>query len=331
MLASRIALAAGLALLAAAPCSAQQEQIAGRIARVRQAIPDAGLGDRAEANLARLAEAEAAAKANRLLLALVRLYGPWSESQAFTYVKAHTGTATASQAAFEREWRRVGRDIAARERRLDAPPGRTTPAAVLGLAQTLRYQSHPFYDSSRLYGLNTTFGDGLVYMGLASSGIDYALFCRELTFPAGKTPPRVPSLAAEITRLEALVIQGYQAAEDKDRRRYLELNASLKLAGELDRQGWREGALYKVLGAVRELGLLGARPDAAPSVEALRERAAQASARLSSGTVDHSIGQLFLEMAETALEAEPSKTAEAAVVLDTVLPHYFELLGDKKP
>jgi hypothetical protein len=115
------------------------------------------------------------------------------------------------------------------------------------------------------------------------------------------------------------------------RRGYLELNASLTHAGELDRLGWREGPLYTVLGGVRELGLLGARPDAAPSVEALRERAAQASARLSSGPVDHSIGQLFLEMAETALEADSSKAVEAAVVLDTVLPRYFELLGEKKP
>jgi hypothetical protein len=330
MRASSIALAAGLLLLArAVPCAAQQADITAGIDRVRQTIPKAGLGERAEATLARLSEAEAAAKSGRLLLAIVRLYGPWSEAYGFAYLAEHAEVATASQAAFEREWRAAGRRMAAAGRRLDAPAPRTTPAAVLGLAQAARHQSGPFYESSRLYGLNTTLRDGLVYVGLASAGVDFAVFCRGLAFPAQKAAPRVPPLAAEIARLEALVVRGYQAAEDKDRRRYLELNASLKLAGELDRRGWREGALYKVLGAVREIGLLSARPDAPHDVAALRERAARASARVTGSPVDHSIAQLYLEMAETALEAGPEKASEAAVVLDAVLPRYFELLGEK--
>jgi hypothetical protein len=326
----RLAAAALVLLAHVVPCSAQQEQIAQAVARVRRTASGAGLGERAAVLETRLADVEAEARAGRPLFALVRLGGPWTEADAFAYAN-RTAAATATREAFEREWQRVGGEIAARERRLDARDARTSPAAVRALAQALRYQSGPFYESARLYGLNTTFKDGLLYAGLASANVDFAAFCRELPFPASKPAPRIPPLEAEVSRLEALVVRGYQAAEDKDRRRYLELNSSLKLAGELDRKGWREGALYKVLGAVRDLGLLAARPDAAPDAGALRERSRRMAARLAGDPADHTIAQLFLEMADSALAAETPRVADAAVVLDEVLPRYFELIGEQRP
>jgi hypothetical protein len=310
----------------------QQGTLASGIEQAKRTASSSGIDEETAKDLAgRLACAEEAMKAGHTLRAYHLLRDPYAEAIAYAYARTKSGVAKAGPAAFEREWRRLGGDIRARERRLDAA-GRTPPAAARAMMQVARGQSAPYYKSGRLYGLNASLDEGLIYGGLAAGYLDYALVCRDMPGAAKGPAHRFVLVAPLLSALETETVRAYDRADEQGRRRFIRVNSTLKLASELDLRGWYEGALYQYLEASYALGLL---VDAAPDqsrIEALGADIRSAAARLDAGGADDSIGRIFLQSAESALAGAcglSDREKRAAVLVDRVLPRYFEYMGSR--
>ncbi|MDQ3804635.1 MAG: hypothetical protein M3416_12475 [Acidobacteriota bacterium] len=276
------------------------------------------------------------ARAGRLRLALYRLQSPWAMTAARAYLGAKSDVK--SLEAFEAEWKRLGALMDARERRLASVPADGSPLLVRALAEAAVQQARPYYQSGRLYGLNTTVPDGLLYMGLAPAQLDFALFTYGLDLGPAAPAPRLRSLEPELTRREAETLEAYRRAEaaaeqaNQQQPLFNGVNSTLKLAGELNRAGRHAGALHKYLDAVLLLGRAVAAPTPEGELPRLRAQAASYEKRLRDAKADHSLGLLYLESAQAALAGQPDAEAlkRAAVVFDKVLPAYFNFCcGDK--
>jgi hypothetical protein len=333
----RSGLASALAVLllpvAYVTAAGRQGPLVQGIERARENVAASGLDESGMQRLSdQIACAEVARKAGRTLLALHRLRDSYVEASASAYARAKAAVAKAGPAAFEREWRRLGGEVRARERRLANARG-ALPAAARAMIQAARGQSAPYYQSGRLYGLNASLGAGLYYSGLAPSYLDYALVCGGVPPLAKRPAPRFVSVAPMISALEADVVRAFDRADEKGRRQFVDVNSTLKLASELDGRGWYEGSLYTYLEAAFAFGLLvEAAPDAR-RVESLGADIGAAATRLGAGGADHSIGSIFVQMAESTLAGECVDAAEkekrAAVLVDRVLPRYFEYVGSR--
>lgn len=308
-------------LLAAGPGPIEAE-----VARLRGVAASEGLA----AYDARLACVAAEARGGRTWLALHSLQNAFAELEARTYTASRPKAASTDRAAFEADWSALGKEIAARNARLDAPPPRRQPAAIVALVQSARGVSGPFYQSARLYGLNSTLTDGLLYSGYSRAWVDFALLCGGLETGPAKAALAIPPLERAIAELDAETVAAFSRATAEERARFPRVNSTLKLASELEARGRREGALYKYLEAHLLLGLLVDAPGAAPAASDLDALAGRLG-----GETDHTIGELFLQMARSALEgaceADQDRERRAAVVVSRVLPRYVELVGKERP
>jgi hypothetical protein len=93
------------------------------------------------------------------------------------------------------------------------------------------------------------------------------------------------------------------------------------------------GALLKYLEACLALKLLKAKAPGPTRLEVLKGQLTTFGKRLSSGHTDHSIGLLYWEIAQRALqpaagdEIGAPELKRAVVVLDEVLPRYFKAVS----
>jgi len=277
------------------------------------------------------------ARAGRTRLALYRMLSPWALVAARADVGAQSGVK--EHAAFEAEWKRLGAEMDERERRLASVRAQDSALLVRALAETAAQQARPYYQSGRLYGLNTTVPDGLLYLGLAPAHLDYAIYAHGLRLGAPSAAPRLRALAPELARMEAETLEAYRRAEaaaapaNPQQPLFNRVNSTLKLAGELDRAGRHAGALHKYLDAVLQLGLaVGATPDAGEAPR-LRARVAEYEQRLRDERADHSLGLLYVESAQAALSGRPDAETlkRASALVGRVLPAYLDFCcGDKR-
>lgn len=329
------ACAAALLALACLPAvaRAQQapEQLLAAVAQLEKTLAALKLPEEeARQRAGELRDVGEQARAGRLRLALYRLQSPWVLTAARAYLGARTGVQGVP--AFEAEWKRLGAEMDERERRLDALPAGDSTLLARALAEAARGQARPYYQSGRLYGLNTTPGDGLFYLGLAPAHLDFAIFSRGLRLGPAAGAPRTRPLDAELARAEAETLEAYrraeaEAAQANERQQLFNgVNSTLKLAGELNRAGLHAGALHKYLDAALLLGRAVAAPPAADALAGLRGRAAEYEKRLRDGRADHSLGLLYLESAQASLAGQPDAESlkRAAVIFERVLPAYFD-------
>ncbi len=284
-----------------------------------------------------LRDAGEQARAGRVRLALYRLQSPWSLVAARAYVGTKSDVKDTD--AFEAEWKRLGTEMDERERRLASVRAQDSALVVRALAESAIQQARPYYQSGRLYGLNTTVPDGLLYLGLAPAQLDFALYAHGLGLGPTSDAPRLRALAPELTRLEAETLEAYRRAEaaaapaNQQQPQFNRVNSTLKLAGELDRAGRHAGALHKYLDAVLQLGLATAGPTPADELPRLRARLAEHEKRLRDARADHSLGLLYLESAQASLAGQPDAEAlrRASALVERVLPAYFNFCcGDER-
>src|SRR4030095_7285851 len=143
---------------------------------------------------------------------LFLLHPPAVTSPAIEYQKAKADVEKGGLEALEREWRRLGGELAEKERRLTAAPARRAPLAVQAMLERALTQVQPHYKSGRLYGQQTTIDAGLFYLGRAKAQPDFALFCRGLGAVASGAAPRLRSLAPALGGVERESNEGDRAA-----------------------------------------------------------------------------------------------------------------------
>ena len=328
-----------LSFVAAPVCPAQepQKQIRSALTQLEGGLPALPLSE--EERRQRAAEIQAvkdALDAGHLYAALYRLHPVYVELQAQQYVGARAGLKKGPTQAFEQEWRRLGRELD-RDRRLFKPAASSrAPAAVQALAESAFSQVAPYHQSGRLYGLNTEIQYGLYYLGRAPGSLSFARLCQASSPDRTQPQLRLRSLQAELSRLEADVLKAYRQADLRTQEpSYIRVNVTLKVATELDRAAMYAGALHKLLEAVMFFASITTQSGDVRDLARLQEEATEAKAKLA-GRADHSIGQMYLEIAEGALRQAASGARKeenlklATIVFGSVLPRYFHILSEGK-
>jgi hypothetical protein len=203
------------------------------------------------------------------------------------------------------------------------------PALVRALAEAAQPQVKVYYDASLDYGRSTTPESGLYYLGAAQAAQEFVGFLRTLPAHEAAASPRLRTLGPDLDALEGEMLAAYRPPLSIDRHRdFILAHSALKEARELDALGLRYGALLRYLQAAIRFAPLHT-PTPAPALADLRARLDRLAAELGRERADHSIGRLFLEVAEADLieHAQDGAAVNAAAVAADVLPRYRAALG----
>jgi hypothetical protein len=305
-------------------------QITAENAHLKQALPTLGLSATDTAAYAQqLKLIDTATQSGNLFQGMYYLQRARVELMTFEYVQSKADVEKQGTAAFENEWRRVGQELAMKERLLATKTNLSLPAAVKAMVESSLTQVQPYYQSSRLYGRNTTIGDGLYYLGVAPANLDFALFCQQLKFEKPKSAPKLGSIETEISALEAAAVKAFQDPDNTEKQRaFIQISSTLKMARELNEEKRFAGALKTYLDALLDFGLVRASaPDAERSAE-LKKEAAKFRTLFSSSPTDQTIGLIYIEM---ALAADGDLGLQrAAVIVEKLLPSYLKSLSEIK-
>ena len=324
-----VALAA-LFVMSSEVCRAQKavEQISAESGHLRQLLTNAKLpADQLNGFMAQLDQIDKAAQTGSLLQAMYLLQRARVELMADEYVRSRSEVSKGDIAAFELEWKRLGRELSGKEKELTIRRTSQLPAAVTALAETSVTQVQPYYQSGLLYGRNTTIADGLYYLGLARANLDFALFCRQLNFERLRPAPKFLPIQTALESLEAAAIKAFQDPANAARqRRFIEINSTLKMARELNAERRYAGALKAYLDALTSFGLVSATVPDSEGIAKLKKRAQVLQVRLTAGRSDQSIGLTYLELA-LAAQSE-GEFRRAAVIVEQVLPSYLKSQGE---
>ena len=263
-----------------------------------------------------LGRVDAAVKADRLYLALFELQRAFEMQSAFAFAAKRTAITTSD--VFLEEWKRVGAPPA------PAAPPIKLPIFVQALATSAEARGPATYHASLPYSEDSGISSGLFYLGESAAVYEFASFCRKLDWTAALPPPPVRSVDKELDVLDAEVAKAYSAADAAVRSAFINVNVTLKLARETNGRGHHAAALLQYLLARYRFAMISA-PAAAASTD-LQRRLDSAQASLAAKTVDHSIAEMFLQMASTQMAAETPWPRAASVIIDTVLPAYNSLV-----
>jgi len=307
--------------------SEKQELLSAEIRRLSESFRK----DDAE-NQQAVAQAARALREGRLLLALQRTATIRAGLSASAYASGAGSRVGKDERRFEAEWSRVGEMLKSR-RSADAGQSLADvrPAFLRSLSETALPKTRVYYNSSLDYGQNTAPAQGLYYLGAALASSELVDFYRTLSSPS-LPAPYLRSLRPELDALENSILVAYRPPAAIERHgEFIGLSATLKEARELDDAGLRYGALLRYLQAAQRFSLMEP-AHSTPDGKALPARLAERARELSGETVDHSIGRLFLEIAQEELEsAKTGSSAVAAAIADDVLPRYFAALRPAPP
>lgn len=239
---------------------------------------------------------------------------------------------------FEQEWKRRNLQLADYGKRYASIRWDGKPAALRAIAEASWVETRALLEASRPYAAATQIQYGLYYLGRSQGNADYAFFCQGLNLKAQKPAPRYRSLAPEIEVLQSRVITAYQPpASIEHHSEFIQINAAIKTAKELDAAQLYFGSLYKYLEGVRLFAMLDAKSPEAADASKLAADSAEFRRTLADAEADASIGEIFLERAESAIagfntdKSDPSKLKAARVALETVLPAYLAAVDRPLP
>jgi hypothetical protein len=276
-----------------------------------------------------LERADAALAAGRLYLGLEELNAGRSLFRTVEVVEEKASAVKDNPPGFEKEWQIASRDLLAVDRAARARDWSRKPAALRALAEAAQGTTRTLLVSSRAYAGATSPGSGLAYLGEAKATAEFSALCYSLPATRSAAPFPLRSVRPELDRLQERVNAAFvppRSIELHDR--FIRLNSTLKLAGDLDAAGLPAGALYQYLDAVQQLGSLdGPAPDEARQGGICEALASQAAMSKRSRR-DDSIAELFLQRAEGLLAGAdgappgPDDWKSIAAIVEQVLPEY---------
>lgn len=280
-----------------------------------------------------LAQARASLERGRRLHALLRLGAARTYLGALAYTREHPEAAR-SQEALAVEWKRAGGPLLAESPEAAARSlAAVRPAAVRAMGEAAIPAVRVSYDASLEYGRATDAASGLYYLGEAAAQRQFVALCRSLAETTAAREPAFRPLGPELEALQSEMLALYRPPVSIDRHpEFIGASGALKEARELDAAGLPRGALLRYLQAVLRLQPLLARP---PAFEASATPAKLRgfAERLAADGLDHSLGRLFLETAQSDLEdtSATATHATAAAIAEAVLPRYLAALEPATP
>lgn len=317
--------------IAIAQSATAKEQIALEVGRLKQLPASLKLIDAEAQPIQRqIARLDAALQSGYLYLSLYLLRQLRTDLMTLQYQRAKADVEKQGVDGFEAECKRVGEQIAEKQKRLNTKPAKRLPALAQALAEISLNQVQPLHTSGRLYGLNTTIGNGLYYLGLAQANLDFVLFCQTLTFEP-RPPLKVRSLKRQLTELDAETVKAFEQADSAaGKQPYIFVNSSLKIATELERDAEWHGALVQYLSTYFRLNLIKATLPDDKQLTELQKQNEAVRLRLATIKTDSSVGLLYSEMAQEAFNnlSDEDFRKRAAVIVERVLPRYFDYLRE---
>ncbi len=315
-----------------------QQQLAADVERLRKAVaaqPESEFWKQVKPGVeAVLDRVTQDVDAGRLLVALRGLATLRTNVEGFAFLAERPQIAAGDSGAFKAEWQRMDSELRGIEQAYRKSP--RAPAAVRALGEAAWGMARPLYEASLEYAAATEAQYGLFYLGQARAAADYARFSQTMGFPVSGTQLPERSYAMEIDKLDQQVEAAYQPPLSIERHSdFIGVNAWLKRATELDQKRLYLGALYAYLEATRTMGEVLAAVPSADELAKLKEAASGLAKRLDEPGKDHSLGRLFLDLAEREIargaagEQQPARSAR--VLVEQVLPAYFAALEKVAP
>jgi hypothetical protein len=318
-------------------------QTKGEIERLQQSlkaqpIQNPDLADLGKGIEQRLKDADSARSVGRLYLSLENLGQAEDYFQAVRTIEAKADAIKDNLPAFEAEWGKASLEYAALDKQARQRTWDRFPAAVRALSESAQGRTIPLLEGSRGFATATKPQDGLAYMGEAKGEAAYATFLYGLSIAREGAPFPLRSVLPELEALQQKTNAAFQPPRSIDMHpRFINLNATLKFARELDSSKAYAGALYQYLEATRHYGMLDPTvPDEAKK-SALRNQVADELKKVSASKRDDSIAQIFLEKANGWLN-KPDGVAPVSdewrsirVIVEQVLPAYYGALKPAVP
>lgn len=260
------------------------------------------------------------------------LYAAESIGRARTLLDAYLGTKQdpATPEAFDSRWKTASTRLIALDEQSRTRDWSASPSAIRALAESAQGQSLTLMTASRAYASVTDPRAGYFYLAQAQANSDFASYCHSLKIPRRGAAPSFRSIQPELAQLQRNTNDLFQPPRSIEKHKdFILLNATLKLAGELDAAKLYAGALYQYLLALQQLSLI--KQSNPLQLEQLRGLLASARSKIENSTHDDSIAELYLQKAEMQLaganNAAPSeeKLRTATVLLTDVLPAYYSI------
>lgn len=281
-----------------------------------------------------LSDAQAALDARYEYLALEDLGKGRENLQAVKYMNDRKQIVGRDLDAFDEEWKRVHTEVAPYEKNAGSRVWAGKPAILRALSESAAGRAEPLLQGARAFSKVTDVSSSLYYLGEAKSAADFANFCYSLDLPIHGTPLALRSIAEELDALQARVNATFQPPRSIEKHpQFIRLNASLKLAKELNAAGLYGGALYQYLDAVQQVKAIELTDPGATSRTQLRSRVDAAEEKLKTSGRDDSIAELFLQKARFLLSvqegSEPASDNWRLVdsLVDEVLPTYVSTVS----
>ena len=175
----------GWALLTIPSLYGQQprQQIAAQADQLERILKAAPTSEQVTYDLQRLARARKALEAGYLYASLYYLQAVMAHVVAEQYIGSQKELEKAGFDLFEKEWQRLGPQLAQEEKEITEARLNSLPAAVRALVQNAQEQSRSYYQAGRLYARETTVPYGLHYIGEAKGLLAFAIWGAGLRFP----------------------------------------------------------------------------------------------------------------------------------------------------
>jgi len=202
--------------------------------------------------------------------------------------------------------------------------GRSALVQSWGEISTYRILTH--YRASKMYAKVGIEG-GLYYLGNAHAAAEFASFCARIEDELKGALPRFRPLADIEAELSKNTVSAYGRgdASTLHHQNFIRLDSSLKEARQLIADHRDYGAAASLLEARFRLGII-QRDPSAPIPPPDPDRAPY-RARLFDPAFDHSLALSLWERAlDRVASSEEKDRREAAVLLEEVIPFYFQLL-----
>ena len=260
--------------------------------------------------------AENALKANRRNLAIHILAALRTNLAAQKYVQEHHVTPATELSALEKEWSRVRDSLQSPQQ----PVGfERLPASIRAVGEAAFSEIKVYYDASLEYGKNTMPEYGFFYIGLSQGQLEFTQLLRQFETQKSLETPKLSGLNAQINELEDQLLSAYKPpASIEQHPNFIRASGLIKHAHELHAAGLEYGALYRILYARQILSKITA-PGKSMTSEDVIKRTSAVSGRLKDPKIDHSLGWMFVELANE----EPHNGETARTVFEDILPIYF--------
>jgi len=229
--------------------------------------------------------------------------------------------------AFDARWARVNGDLTTLLRQVRNTNWNQAQNGLRALAESALGTVGPLLSGSRGFAESGSVADGLFYLGQAQGEGEFAKFCASLNLVRTGRAISARSILPELLTLQEKVNAAFVPPRSIEQHsRFIALNATLKMARELDAAGSHAGALYQYLDAVRLYGLFDASGLDDSSKKELKEKVGALRTQLTSSKNDDSVAAIFVERAESLIAgaANAEEWRAASVIAGQVIPAYFD-------